>query len=58
MKSMFASKTMWFNMLSLAAGILLVMQESVLLQGYEGAIISVLAVVNLGLRLVTSQSIK
>jgi len=59
MKSMFKSKTMWFNGLTLLAGFLVVMQDTTwLMDSYSGVILGVVGLVNLGLRLVTSEPLK
>lgn len=59
MKSMFQSKMMWVNGLTLAAGVLVVLQDtSWLMTSYGGIILSMLGVTNMLLRLVTKTAIK
>ncbi len=59
MKSMFQSKMMWVNGLTLVAGVLVVLQDtSWLMTSYGGIVLSMLGLVNLGLRMITKTAIK
>lgn len=58
MKSVFQSKMMWVNGLTLAAGVLVVIQDtSWVMQSYGGLILAAIGIVNMVLRLVTKDKI-
>lgn len=58
MKSVFQSKMMWVNGLTLAAGVLVVIQDtSWVMQSYGGLILAAIGIVNMVLRLVTNKAI-
>ena len=61
MKSIFKSKTFWFNALTLVASALVTVQDSTIISDnpeIAGAVTVIYSLVNLGLRLVTKDPIK
>jgi hypothetical protein len=60
-KNIFASKTVWFNLLSVISIMLVSLNDSTLITEHPlaiGAVAVVTSLVNLGLRLTTTKAIK
>jgi hypothetical protein len=59
MKKWYQSKTLWINLLTTVAGLLVVMQgETYIMESYGGIVLAVIGMVNVALRLITKESIQ